>query len=214
MKIHLYTNLRCLIRSPNRKTFSSSLDLSCSCSTFPRPRRPPTALECQRCGQTRRVQSPANQGVPGNPALWCLSYETGYQVETDPDLHRTHYMRRIQRWIYIIAKEDTAATHVPVKSKINSWVTFRVKSSRVPDITDSDLLEILHSCNVPWNKFLSTFIFSVKWSWKYGSSKSDRIGAIQFEIIPISAPMAHKKMILILFKSYLKVLFGHPIETI
>ena len=37
--------------------------------------------------------------------------------------------------------------------------SFRVKSSRVPHITDSDLLQILHSCYVPGKRKLSTYFF-------------------------------------------------------
>jgi len=65
--------------------------------------------------------------------------------------------------------------------------SFSVKSSKIliqPDITYSDLLEIVHICFVtfvPSKKKVAIFILlSVKWSLKYVSSKFDQIRATQF----------------------------------
>jgi hypothetical protein len=64
---------------------------------------------------------------------------------------------------------------------LSFYESFHVKSSRVPDIIDSDLLEILHSCYAYQKKKLGKiFFFLGKRCPKYGSSKFDQIGATQF----------------------------------
>jgi len=72
---------------------------------------------------------------------------------------------------------SSGITNIIVYQTIES---FRVKSSRVPDITDSDLLEILHSCFSHKKNVAKLLFFSVKWSLKYGSSKFDLIRTTHF----------------------------------
>ena len=65
-----------------------------------------------------------------------------------------------------------------------TYGSFQVKSSKIliqPDIIDSDFLENLHSCYIPWKKNSpKVFFFSVKWPSKYGSSKFDQFRMTHF----------------------------------
>jgi len=107
-----------------------------------------------------------------------------------------------------------------VQVKAKDWTfwfgSFCVKSSKTlihPDITDSDLLEVLHSSSVPWKKMLPNFflfgqvVIEIRVVKVWPNSRDPVPLAAH-----ISGPIAPRKIILLPLERYLKVLSGHPIK--
>jgi len=92
--------------------------------------------------------------------------------------------------------------------KLTNWAGLLIQ----PDITDSDLLEILHSCFVPWKKNVTKFFSRSSGHWNTDRQSLTKFAHPVPSAAHISGPMVPRKITLIPLEIYLKVLFDHPIK--